>query len=268
MTKTPVVLTIAGSDPYGGAGIQVDAKTIHALGGYALSVPTALTAQNSQGVFGVFPTAVEALQKQLEVLLDDVEVDAVKIGMLANAEVVHCVAEILERYSLKNIVLDTVLVSSSGRELLSPDALAVLIKELFPRVDVITPNLPELNSLLTSSYLGLDAEMNDIANQLWQMNVKAAVIKGGHSVGDDCTDYLLQPQASPEAFYAERVRTSHTHGTGCVLSSAIATYLAKGKPLSESIQIAKAFLTTKLKASDSLKLSYRQISENRRESIF
>lgn len=267
MIKTATVLTIAGSDPYGGAGIQVDAKTIHTLGGYAMSVPTALTAQNSQGVFDVYPVSVEALQKQLEVLLDDIQVDAVKIGMLANAEVVHCVSETINRYSLKNIVLDTVLVSSSGRDLLAPDALEVLKAELLPLADVITPNLPELNRLLDASYQGLEQEMPSIGDQLWQLGVKSAVIKGGHSAGDCCIDYLLQPGVEVEDFYAERVQTTHTHGTGCVFSSAIATSLAKGKTLSEGVQRAKAFLTVKLKASDSLKLSYYQISENRREPI-
>ena len=267
MTKTPVVLTIAGSDPYGGAGIQVDAKTIHALGGYALSVPTALTSQNSQGVREVFAPPVAVLESQLCALLDDMQVDAVKIGMLANAEIVVSVAKLIERYALKNVVLDTVLVSSSGKDLLATDALEVLKAELFPRADVITPNLPELNRLLNTEYQGFAEEMDEIGEQLWRMNVKAAVIKGGHSATDSCTDYVLQPASKPEALFAARVQTTHTHGTGCVLSSALATALAKGNRLRDSTYIAKAFLTATLKASDSLKLSYHQLSDNRREPI-
>lgn len=267
LDKTPVVLTIAGSDPYGGAGIQVDAKTIHALGGYAMSVPTALTVQNSKGVFDVFATPVSSLRKQLDALLEDIEVDAIKIGMLANADIVQCVAEVIERYALKNVVLDTVLVSSSGANLLAPDALEVMKSTLLPKVDVVTPNLPELNRILDASYHGVADEMSSIAEQLWQLDVKAAVIKGGHSANEDCIDYLLQPNVAPESFFAERVVTSHTHGTGCVLSSAIAVELAKGRSLLESVEIAKAFLTVSLKSSDSLKFSYREVCDNRREPI-
>jgi hydroxymethylpyrimidine/phosphomethylpyrimidine kinase len=267
VTKTSVVLTIAGSDPYGGAGIQVDAKTIHALGGYALSVPTALTSQNSQGVLDVFAPPVAVLENQLCALLDDMQVDAVKIGMLANAEIVSCVAKLIDRYALKNVVLDTVLVSSSGKDLLATDALEVLKAELFPRADVITPNLPELNRLLNTNYQGIAEEMDEVGEQLWGMNVKAAVIKGGHSATDSCTDYVLESGSTPEALFAARVQTSHTHGTGCVFSSAIATGLAKGHTLRDSTHMAKAFLTAALKASDSLKLSYHQLSDNRREPI-
>jgi hydroxymethylpyrimidine/phosphomethylpyrimidine kinase len=160
---TPTVLTIAGSDPCGGAGIQIDCKTIHALDGYAFSVTTALTAQNSQGVLSVQSTESEMFKLQLETLLDDVHVDAVKIGMLANAEIISVVAESIDKYDLKNIILDTVLLSSSGKVLLEPKAIDVMVKELFPRVDLITPNLPEINTFLQTSYVGDEDEVRDIA---------------------------------------------------------------------------------------------------------
>ena len=179
---TPTVLTIAGSDPYGGAGIQIDCKTIHALGGYAFSVPTALTAQSSQGVSAVESTSPEIFRMQLETLLDDVKVDAVKIGMLANAEIISIVAKVIDKYDLKNIVLDTVLVSSSGKMLLEPSAIDLMVKELFPRVDLITPNLPEINTLLDTSYLGKKDEITDIANAFFERGVNAVLIKGGHSL--------------------------------------------------------------------------------------
>ena len=139
VSKTPTILTIAGSDTYGGAGLQIDIKTIHSLGGYALSVPTALTAQNSTGVKGVFSVPAEVFEKQLHVLLEDIHVDAVKIGMLANRDIIEVLVKIIDKYELKNIVLDTVLVSSSGKDLLEPTAKEMMVKELFPRVDLITP---------------------------------------------------------------------------------------------------------------------------------
>lgn len=271
MTKTPTVLTIAGSDPYGGAGIQVDAKTIHALGGYAFSVPTALTAQNSLGVSDVFPTDSKVLRQQLQVLLDDVEVDAVKIGMLANRNNVEVVAEMIERYALKHIVLDTVLVSSSGYPLLADGAMDCFRERLLPMADIITPNLPEVNRLLQvteTPFVGREQEMPMIAEKLFGLDVKAAVIKGGHSGDPDwSSDYLLQPTQVPRCFSAPRLNTTHTHGTGCVLSSAIAIGLAQGEELSKSVDIAKVFLTHAMEQSDSLNFHYRQNHKNRREPI-
>ena len=264
---TPTVLTIAGSDPYGGAGSQIDAKVIHALGGYAFSVATALTAQNSKGVSAVQHTSPEIFRIQLETLLDDVKVDAVKIGMLANAELVEIVAQTIDKYVLKNIVLDTVLVSSSGKELLEPDAIEIMEKELFPRVDLITPNLPEINMLLKSTYVGKEDELKEMAEAFFNKGVKAVLVKGGHSNDkDNATDYLLTKHET-YTFPTARVKTTHTHGTGCFLSSAIAAGLAKGKTLDSSVSLAKDFLFKRLNESSNLQFNYKDKKVTRKEAL-
>jgi len=267
---TPTVLTIAGSDPYGGAGIQVDAKTIHALDTYAFSVPTALTAQNSTGVKALFPVSAEALRAQLEALCEDVKIDAVKIGMLANAELVSVVAQVIRKYRLKNIVLDTVLVSSSGKALLEKEAIEVMIRELFPRVDLITPNIPEVNTLLNcDSYSGLEAEVEKVSASLFSLGARAVLLKGGHGPDPrETTDYLVCGTGKMTAFSSKRIVTTHTHGTGCVLSSSIASGLAKGSSLEESVGKAKVFLTHKLRESSSLHFHYRDENGTKKEPIF
>ena len=265
---TPTVLTIAGSDPYGGAGIQVDSKVIHALGGYAFSVPTALTAQSSQGVSAVQSTSPEIFRMQLETLLEDVKVDAVKIGMLANAEIISIVVEIIDKYDLENIVLDTVLVSSSGKMLLEPSAIDIMVKELFPRVDLITPNLPEVNILLDTSYLGKRDEVTDIANAFFEKGVKAVLIKGGHSLDkNEATDYLVTSSLAENSFTTPRVKTTHTHGTGCFLSSAIATGLAKGETLDMSVSLAKDFLYKRLNESLHIQFNYKDTKVTHKEPL-
>ncbi len=265
---TPTVLTIAGSDPYGGAGIQVDSKVIHAFGGYAFSVTTALTAQNSIGVKDVLPTPAKHFKIQLHSLLDDIQVDAVKIGMLANAKIISIIAEAIDTYKLKNIVLDTVLVSSSGKTLLEPSAVEGLVKDLFPRVDIITPNIPEVNRLLGTHYTGKSDEIAMMAQGLFELGAKAVLIKGGHSQDKKhATDYLVA-QASPIVpFSTARLQTTHTHGTGCVLSSAIATSLAKNENLERSVQLAKAFLYQKLHTSSSIKIKYHTQDDARKEPL-
>ena len=265
---TPTILTIAGSDPYGGAGIQVDSKVIHALGGYAFSVPTALTAQCSQGVNAVESTSPDMFRMQLETLLDDVKVDAIKIGMLANAEIISIVAEIIDKYDLKNIVLDTVLVSSSGKMLLEPSAIDIMVKELFPRVDLITPNLPEINTLLDTSYLGKRDEVTDIANDFFEKGVNAVLIKGGHSLDkNEATDYLVTSSLAENSFTTPRVKTTHTHGTGCFLSSAIATGLAKGETLGMSVSLAKDFLYKRLNESLHIQFNYKDTKVTHKEPL-
>ncbi len=254
---TPTVLTIAGSDPYGGAGIQVDSKVIHALGGYAFTVTTALTAQNSIGVKDLLATPKESFKMQLESILDDIEVDAVKIGMLANAELVLVVAEVIDKYKLKNIVLDTVLLSSSGKSLLENSAIETMVKELFPRVDLITPNIPEVNTLLSSNYVGDEEDIPAMASTLFYLGAKAVLIKGGHSTDpENATDYLVQKPLNISTFSTARLKTTHTHGTGCVLSSAIATSLALGYSLEKSVERAKAFLYKKLHTASALNFRY------------
>lgn len=265
---TPTVLTIAGSDPYAGAGLQVDSKVIHALGGYAFCVTTALTVQNSTGVKGVLPTPAEHFRLQLHSILDDIQVDAVKIGMLANAEILMVVVEAIKKYKLKNIVLDTVLVSSSGKELLEPSAVKVMIKELFPLVDIITPNIPEVNSLLGTEYLGTADEVERMAKGLLDLGSKSVLIKGGHSVDKvNATDYLATKKSPIMPFSTTRLHTTHTHGTGCVLSSAIAVHLAKGITLEKAVEGAKTFLYQKFHTASGLKFRYKNIVVGRKEPI-
>lgn len=266
---TPTVLTIAGSDPYGGAGIQIDCKTIHALGGYAFSVTTALTAQNSTGVKAVQSTESQLFRQQLETLLDDVKVDAVKIGMLANKELIEIVIVMIKRYELKNIVLDTVLISSSGKKLLDEDAIEVMVENLFPLVDIITPNIPEINTFLLSNYVGEEDEVEKIAKAFIKLGANSVLIKGGHSNEQkNAIDYFVSKNLEVYTFTTPRVHTTHTHGTGCLLSSAIATNLALGLDLQDSVKEAKYFLYEKLQHSTTLNLNYADKKHDRREPIF
>jgi len=265
----PTVLTIAGSDNYGGAGVQIDSKAIHALGGYAFSAITALTAQNSTGVKAVWATPLEIFEQQLESILDDIVVDAVKIGMLANGEIIQSIIEAIDRYKLKNIVLDTVLVSSSGKNLLEPTAIDLMVRELFPRVDLITPNLLEVERLV-----GKRESIEEMAEALFALGVESVLIKGGHSLEKDAIDYLIYSSRSTsfeveriESFSSPRVKTTHTHGTGCLLSSAIATYLAKGESLKNSVKLSKDFLYKNMKDSHFLKLRYKKTLSTRKEPI-
>jgi hydroxymethylpyrimidine/phosphomethylpyrimidine kinase len=264
---TPTVLTIAGFDPYGGAGIQIDTKTIHALGGYALSATTAITAQNSQGVSGVEPVSARMLHLQLSTLLDDIKVDAVKIGMLANAELVEVVAELLKKYRLKNVVLDTVLVSSSGKVLLAPEAVEKMVVKLFPLCSLITPNLDETNTFLKCSFQGDAEEIAQMVEGFFAMGVENILFKSGHTAQREAIDYLASSSGVTD-FRTPRVDTSHTHGTGCLLSSAIAAYLAKGETLAVSVNQAKAFLYKKLQKASYLKLRYTADTRTRKEPIF
>lgn len=265
---TPTILSIAGSDPYGGAGIQADLKSIHALGGYALTCITALTSQNSQGVTDVVATSADTLSRQLDTLLQDIKVDAVKIGMLANAELIHVVADKLTQYSLKNIVLDTVLMSSSGHPLLKESAVECLKEQLFSKATVITPNLPEINHLLGKSFQGVLHEMESIGNDFFNLGVKALVAKGGHGIETEiATDVLLQPDHPPAPFSSPCIHTPHTHGTGCSFSSAIATFLAQGNELTSAVQQAKQQMHHWLRYSDSLQLRYHSHSAARKEPL-
>ncbi|MCB4760023.1 MAG: bifunctional hydroxymethylpyrimidine kinase/phosphomethylpyrimidine kinase [Sulfurovum sp.] len=264
---TPTVLTIAGFDPYGGAGIQADIKTIHALHGYAFSVTTALTAQNSQGVSLVEAVDASTFQIQLETLLSDVQVDAVKIGMLANIEIIAVIVEMIKKYKLKNIVLDTVLVSSSGKQLLELDAIEAMVQYLFPLCKIITPNIPEMNSLLNAKFTSTKTESSKIANALFRLGVDTILLKGGHSIDTEATDCLVT-SSGIDYFSSPRVETTHTHGTGCILSSAIAIYLANKLPLNESVKRAKLFLYKKLLHAQQLKFRYKTINQIKQESIF
>ncbi len=264
---TPTVLAIGGFDPYGGAGTLIDTKTIHALGGYALSAITAITAQNSQGVAAVETVSASLLRTQLSVLLNDIRVDAVKIGMLGDASLVHVVADIIKQYELPNVVLDPVLVSSSGRRLLEPEAVEVMVHRLFPLCRLITPNLHETNTLLGTVYRGEMKDVLAMANGLFEMGANAVLLKGGHSIEEEAVDCLVDPSGM-HSISTPRVGTIHTHGTGCLLSSAIATHLAQGISLKSSVEGAKNFLYDRLGHADTLSLNYREKNVPRSEAIF
>jgi hydroxymethylpyrimidine/phosphomethylpyrimidine kinase len=264
---TPTVLSIAGFDPYGGAGIQIDSKTIHALGGYALTVTTAITAQNSQGVTGIEAVSPEILHLQLTTLLNDIKIDAVKIGMLANAALIEVVVDVLKTYELSNVVLDPVMISSSGKALLESDAIEMMVKELFPLCRLITPNLMETNTLLRTDYQGKKEENPAMAKGLFSLAANAVLLKGGHSCEVEAVDCLVEPSGMI-CFSSPRVETTHTHGTGCILSSAIATQLAYHKSLKTSVQEAKNFLYEKMKTADTLHLHYVSVNETKKEPIF
>ena len=248
----PVVLTIAGSDPSGGAGIQADLKTFSALGGYGCAVITALTAQNTRGVTGVFAVPAEFVTRQLDTLFADVGIDAVKIGMIADAEIAATVADSLHTHRPPYVVLDPVMVASSGDRLLRADAEAVMRAELLPLADLITPNLDEAAALLTSDRAVNGDEAHDQVRALRDLGAKRVLVKGGHFSGADAVDYLGDIDGTVHEFSARRIDTGNTHGTGCTLSSAIAALRPRSPDWSTAVRQAKDYLTAALAAADSL----------------
>ncbi|MEM6262888.1 MAG: bifunctional hydroxymethylpyrimidine kinase/phosphomethylpyrimidine kinase [Bacteroidota bacterium] len=238
------VLTIAGSDSGGGAGIQADLKTISALGGFGTSALTALTAQNTLGVQGIHPVPPAFVGDQIESVLSDIGADAVKIGMLFSAEIIAVVAEKLKAYQPSYVVLDPVMVATSGDRLISEDAAAAMKELLFPLATVITPNLAEA-SVLINQRISTFEDMKVAAQKLGGMGPGAALVKGGHFEGDQSVDVLYE-NGDLMTFSAPRIDTPHSHGTGCTLSSAIATYLASGLELPHAVEQAKAYLTEAL----------------------
>lgn len=249
---TAIALTIAGSDSSGGAGIQADLKTFSALGVYGASAITALTAQNTQGVEAVLVVPPDFVARQIKVVARDLEIDAVKIGMLATSEVIEAVAGALE-VALPGVpvVLDPVMVAASGDVLLDEDAIETLRKVLLPRATLITPNLPEAAKLLGVDETRGESEMAAQAQALKALGAKAVLVKGGHAEGSEAVDLLLDGEGELR-LSAPRVATSNTHGTGCTLSSAIAAELAKGASLREAVAAAKAYVTAAIGAADAL----------------
>lgn len=249
--KTPIAVTIAGSDSGGGAGIQADLKTFSALGVYGASVITALTAQNTLGVTGIHDVPPEFVAAQMDAVFSDLAVDAVKIGMLSRPEVIETVASGLDRHRLSAVVLDPVMVAASGDRLLVPEAVDSLRRLLLPRALLITPNLPEAAALLDASPAHNVAEARAQATRLLAFGPKAVLVKGGHGEGPESVDVLLDAEGFVE-LRAPRVATRNTHGTGCTLSSAIAAGLAKGLSLREAVEAAKAYLTRAIGRADDL----------------
>ncbi len=240
------VLTIAGSDSSGGAGIQADLKTMCALGVYGMSAITAITAQNTMGVAAIEKCSQELLAAQLDCVFTDIFPDAVKIGMVFSADLAEIIADKLKQYKAGNIVLDPVMVSTSGKALIEPDTVKVMTDRLFPVADVITPNIPEAESLI-GMRIATPADMEQAAAKIAdRFGVRAVLLKGGHSVSD--ANDVLYRNGKVRWFKQDRIDNPNTHGTGCTVSSAIASFLAKGSSLEESILLAKEYLTNALKA--------------------
>ena len=238
-------LTIAGSDSSGGAGIQADIKTMTANGVYAMSAITALTAQNTTGVTGIFETTPDFLAKQLDAVFTDIVPDAVKIGMVSSAELIEVIAEKLRFYGAKNIVVDPVMVATSGSKLLRDDAVKALTEQLLPMADLLTPNIPEAE-ILSGRSISDAAGMEAAARYISETYHCSVLCKGGHQVHD--ADDLLWRNGSGKWFRGRRIQNPNTHGTGCTLSSAIASNLAKGYDLDTSVERAKAYISGALSA--------------------
>ncbi|MDB5648800.1 MAG: Phosphomethylpyrimidine kinase [Hyphomicrobiales bacterium] len=253
----PNVLSIAGSDPSGGAGIQADLKTFSALGCYGMAAITALTAQNTQGVTGVHVPPASFVADQIEAIFADITVAAVKIGMLANAEIVEAVAESLSRHKPPFIVLDPVLVATSGDSLGAPGVVDAMREHLFPLATLITPNLPEAARLADMPEATDLSGLEGLASRLHEVGARAVLVKGGHLTGDTADDVLFDGVALSH-FSAPRIATRNTHGTGCTLSSAIAAHLARGMSLTDAIRASKAYLNAALEASDTLNVGRGQ----------
>lgn len=251
--KYTTVLTIAGSDPSGGAGIQADLKTFATLGCYGMSVITALTAQNTQGVTGVHPIPAKFIAEQLDAIFVDIKVHAIKIGMLHNAEVIKTVANKIESINIP-IVLDPVMVAKSGHTLLKNSAIKSLQKNLFPLATIITPNIPEAQVLLQQK-IKTQNEMQHAARALCKNGLKAVLIKGGHLKNTKESTDCLYIKATDNFHWLkkERIKTKNTHGTGCTLSSAIASFLALGYDLTEAVSRAKKYLSQAILAGSEYK---------------
>lgn len=235
------VLTIAGSDTCGGAGIQADLKTFSAQGTYGMSVITAVTVQNTQGVFGCQDIEPEIIRGQIDAIFTDITVSAVKIGMVSKIETINAIADKLEEYQAVNVVVDPVMISKSGFDLMQPEAKETLIRRLIPLAYIVTPNLPEAE-VITGMKIDDLQSMEAAARAIHAMGAKNVLLKGGHLAGD-ATD-LLFDGTHVIKLESERIATKNTHGTGCTLSSAIAANLAQGKDVVEAVRIAKAYITT------------------------
>ncbi|MDO5408294.1 MAG: bifunctional hydroxymethylpyrimidine kinase/phosphomethylpyrimidine kinase [Eubacteriales bacterium] len=234
------VLTIAGSDSSGGAGIQADLKTMTALGAYGMSVITALTAQNTTGVYGIMDVEPEFVAKQMDCVFTDIEPDAVKIGMVSQAAIIDVIAEKLQQYGAKQVVLDPVMVSTSGSRLLAEDAMEALAEKLLPLAAVMTPNIPEAE-ILSGMKIETETQMEEAARIIGEKWHGAVLVKGGHQV--ETANDVLYRDGTFIWFYGKRIDNPNTHGTGCTLSSAIACGLAAGKSVEDSVRDAKAYLS-------------------------
>lgn len=246
---TPVALTIAGSDSSGGAGIQADLKTFAALGVYGASAITALTAQNTEGVTGIHAVPAAFVTAQIDAVFSDLDVGAVKIGMVAQAASIDAIAAALSRWEPAHVVLDPVMIATSGDRLLAAEAVEALRTKLIRTASVITPNLPEAAALLDEPIARSEAEIESQGRRLLALGCRAVLIKGGHGAGTESIDYLVCAENTIE-LAALRVATPNTHGTGCSLSSAVAAGLAKGEDLETAVRNAKRWISAAIAAAD------------------
>nr|WP_038215946.1 bifunctional hydroxymethylpyrimidine kinase/phosphomethylpyrimidine kinase [Xenophilus azovorans] len=245
--RYPRVLSIAGSDSGGGAGIQADLKTFAALGCYGMTAITALTAQNTRGVTGIHAVPPDFLKAQLQAVIEDIGVDAVKLGMLHAPEVVEVVAWAIRHYGLRQVVLDPVMVATSGDRLIAEETVQVMVRELFPRAAVITPNLDEAALLVGHPIAGPEA-LDAAADELLALGAPAVLLKGGHLPGDDVVDLLAASDGTRQRFSAPRIASRNLHGTGCTLSSAIACGLALGLALPDAVAQAREYVRGAMQA--------------------
>ena len=251
----PIALTIAGSDSSGGAGIQADLKTFAAFGVYGASVVTALTAQNTRGVTGIHLVPADFVTAQIDAVFSDLAVNAVKIGMVAQVATIDAIVAGLTQWSPKHIVLDPVMVATSGDRLLATDAVEALRTKLIPRASLITPNLPEAAALLDEPVALSEAAIESQGKRLLALGCPAVLIKGGHGQGTESIDYLIGGDGMI-ALAAPRIATRNTHGTGCSLSSAIAAGLAKGEDMETAVRNAKVWLSAAIAAADRLEVGH------------
>lgn len=252
--QTPIVLTIAGSDSGGGAGIQADIKAISATGSYACTAITAITSQNTLGVSAIFPIPVEHLAHQLDAVFADLNVVAVKVGMLADANIIKVVADKIRHYRPQYLVVDPVMVATSGDLLLEQEAISTLKSDLLPLADLVTPNLPEGAALTGKAIPCNEQQMHEMASALLELGASAVLLKGGHLDSDKFSTDLLITDEGIEPFSSVRTATKNTHGTGCTLSSAIASYLAQGNEPYRAVQLAKAYISSAIEHADELKI--------------
>lgn len=242
------ILTIAGSDSGGGAGVQADLKTFAALECYGASVITAVTAQNTMGVHAIHQVPLDVVQAQLQAVFEDLRIDAVKIGMVGSPQIVDLIVKALQHFKPQIVVVDPVMVSTSGAALSDDETVQAIAKKLLPMATVLTPNIPEAEILLGR---GFNNDFEDFARDLLKQEPRSILLKGGHLSGDNSTDIYMDAQGF-EILSEPRIETENTHGTGCTLSSAMAVYLAKGLPGAEAAQAAKKYVTGALKYADNL----------------
>jgi len=241
------VLTIAGSDCSGGAGIQADLKTFGALGCYGMSVITALTAQNTRGVTAIHAVPLDFIEEQVRAIFTDIKPDAVKTGMLLSSDIIELIAGLLKKYKPPNIVIDPVMVAQSGDRLIDDDAVEAVKTFLLPIADMLTPNIPEASALLNKEVQSMD-DITLAASELASLGCKNVLIKGGHaddiSSDKECIDVLFTNSGKHHSYFSEkRIVTKNNHGTGCTIASAIASFLAKGKTTEDSVKLAKQYIT-------------------------